>query len=75
MSTEFRGGAAGRLLRGSLVATLPGLSYQHTSPESVGAEREDGKEVLDTSSWRGTNISGAASLGENVAGNMAWNNC
>eukprot|EP00878_Enallax_costatus_P011541 GHUV01012048.1.p1 GENE.GHUV01012048.1~~GHUV01012048.1.p1 ORF type:complete len:746 (+),score=322.29 GHUV01012048.1:330-2567(+) len=76
VSSEFRGGAAGRLLRGSLVATLPGLSYQHTSPESVGADRDDGKEVLDTSSWRGTNISGAASLGglstrqQQVVGNL-----
>lgn len=64
VSTEFRGGAASRLLRGSLVATLPGLSYQHTSPESVGQPVEDGKENFSSSSWRGTNMSGAASFGE-----------
>ena len=36
VSAEFRGGAASRLLRGSLVATLPGLSFQHSSAETMG---------------------------------------
>jgi hypothetical protein len=36
VSSEFRGGAASRLLRGSLVASLPGLTFQHTSAETMG---------------------------------------
>jgi hypothetical protein len=65
VSSEFRGGAASRLLRGSLVATLPGLSYQHTSAETLGQETVEGagKEALNSSSWRGTTFSGAASVG------------
>jgi hypothetical protein len=70
VSTEFRGGAASRLLRGSLVATLPGLSYQHTSAETLGQDTVEGagKEALNSSSWRGTTFSGAASVGERHAG-------
>lgn len=65
VSSEFRGGAASRLLRGSLVATLPGLSYQHTSAETLGQDTVQGagKEALNSSSWRGTAFSGAASVG------------
>eukprot|EP00882_Tetradesmus_deserticola_P002691 GHRQ01002862.1.p1 GENE.GHRQ01002862.1~~GHRQ01002862.1.p1 ORF type:complete len:924 (+),score=556.38 GHRQ01002862.1:315-3086(+) len=78
VSDEFRGGAASRLLRGSLVASLPGLSYQHTSPETLGAEvvAGAGKEALNSSSWRGTTFSGAASVGglsvrqQQVVGNL-----
>jgi hypothetical protein len=69
VSTEFRGGAASRLLRGSLVATLPGLSYQHTSAETLGQDTVEGagKEALNSSSWRGTAFSGAASVGARLA--------
>lgn len=46
------------------MATLPGLSYQHSSAETVGAHEEAGPDkALNSSSWRGTNISGAASIG------------
>jgi hypothetical protein len=35
VQAEFRGGAASRLLRGSMVSTLPGLTYNWTSAEQV----------------------------------------
>lgn len=65
VSAEFRGGAASRLLRGSLVATLPGLSYQHSAPETVGDEAATvgGPAMVDAASWRASGMSGANSVG------------
>eukprot|EP00775_Hariotina_reticulata_P006155 gene6155-6392_t len=64
VSAEFRGGAASRLLRGSLVATLPGLSYQQTSAETIGDDgTAAGVPVVDATSWRASNMSGANSVG------------
>lgn len=42
VSAEFRGGAASRLLRGSLVASLPGLTFQQASAETMGESKAVG---------------------------------
>jgi hypothetical protein len=70
VSAEFRGGAASRLLRGSLVASLPGLSFQHSSAETMGsAARPPGADGAATAGPGGhaapdTRLSGGNTVGE-----------
>eukprot|EP00879_Flechtneria_rotunda_P011143 GHRR01011641.1.p1 GENE.GHRR01011641.1~~GHRR01011641.1.p1 ORF type:complete len:698 (+),score=354.14 GHRR01011641.1:186-2279(+) len=80
LATEFRGGAASRLLRNSLVQSLPGLSYAHTSAETLNSSQEqqqqDQAQQADNNGGARPNLSGAASVGglsirqQQVVGNL-----